>query len=665
MQFCHGYSHARRPRHDCPGFSFCGQFHGQDGAGTQGSIDPEECKQFLDAVDPAQCRQLLQSLSPEQVQQLYESLTPDQIQQVSEKLGACNQPRPNAPEYTELDGHGSKLDPDLVARVSRQLRGDEPMKFESDACHRVRHADPNSPISTLSECGDERCGAHRLKQPEVRTRFRKFVTNTVRRAERSKTAWFKDGLRYASLGSGQLLWDCEMLERLRAEGLVVRQVCLIDTAYATSDHGTLSALQAFADWQSAVCQLWEHPIPEILAFTSSKAYEDHAGPDGVAAGCNLFMHCDAAWEGADEACWKLAHKSLVPSGILAKLSNLGSNPVPEEMLEKGPEPLRRYWQIQQEHSEEPFAAAAWTCVVEGGLVEIEDALLGEDAETKGMKQHVVSEGFKHVERSRGEKLGLEIWRVIHPNPPQTRTQPCADAPAVGQVVLGQELIAAERFADWIRIAGISDLWGVDYSARAKASMSHPQMGVSATDDSALWVPIDGSCLDMDSEFTGRFLKQVFVPEGREPWRSRTDDVVAEPRHAMSVSNGAVTIGARFHRLQHSWRCPLLPRPSATQPAAPARRRQHERLRWRSLVHELTGKQTRKELLATLGPEDRTALRAWVQKEERRWQGLATELASLSGWARKERLAQLGVEDRASFQQWLADQKLRKRAGKPG
>lgn len=37
---------------------------------------------------------------------------------------------------------------------------------------------------------------------------------------------------------------------------------------------------------------------------------------GVAAGCNLFMHCDAAWQGSDEECRRLAEKALVSTGAL-------------------------------------------------------------------------------------------------------------------------------------------------------------------------------------------------------------------------------------------------------------------------------------------------------------------------------------------------------------
>ncbi|CAE7528957.1 unnamed protein product [Symbiodinium natans] len=58
------------------------------------------------------------------------------------------------------------------------------------------------------------------------------------------------------------------------------------------------------------------------------------------------MHCDAAWQGSDEECMRLAQKALVSSGLLARLNNLGS---------------------KTEHSEEPFSAGAWLAHGDGDL----------------------------------------------------------------------------------------------------------------------------------------------------------------------------------------------------------------------------------------------------------------------------------------------------------
>eukprot|EP00439_Symbiodinium_sp_Y106_P075562 s549_g15.t1 len=92
---------------------------------------------FLDEVP---CQQLLEGIDLAQAQQLYNSLTEEQK---------------------------------------------EPgQKFMTDAYSRVRHSDPESPIHVLSECGDSRCGAHRLHHPEVRSRFRTFLTKTVRKSSK-------------------------------------------------------------------------------------------------------------------------------------------------------------------------------------------------------------------------------------------------------------------------------------------------------------------------------------------------------------------------------------------------------------------------------------------------------------------------------------------------
>ena len=51
-----------------------------------------------------------------------------------------------------------------------------------------------------------------------------------------------------------------------------------------------------------------------------------------------------------------------------------------------------------------------------------------------------------------------------------------------------------RNADWIRVAGTCDLWGVDYSAEAKMSVAavphaNPALQSQPTDDSSVWVPV--------------------------------------------------------------------------------------------------------------------------------------------------------------------------------
>eukprot|EP00931_Biecheleriopsis_adriatica_P056415 TRINITY_DN33422_c0_g2_i1.p1 TRINITY_DN33422_c0_g2~~TRINITY_DN33422_c0_g2_i1.p1 ORF type:complete len:389 (+),score=64.81 TRINITY_DN33422_c0_g2_i1:1-1167(+) len=381
----------------------------------------------------------------------------------------------------------------------------------------------------------------------------------------------------------------------------------------------------------------------------------------------MFMHCDAAFDGAEQECWRLAEKALVPSGLLVRLNNLGAQTVPDEMLQRGPEQLRKYWQQQQQHSEEPFSAGAWVSLEDGELEAIHDILLGEAPDEKALRQLETGERFHQSEELRAEKIGLEIWRVMSVDPVKSRVRPSADAALFGQFSRGEKLIAAERNGDWIRIASTADLWGVDYTSEAKASMSlatpcHGTPDVKdqrPVDDSSIWVPIDGSCFGTDSGM-GRLLEQIFVPPGREPWQAGGfGKLTADERDSLSVRHGSVAFRAKKSRLQPDWSTPLLHCPCVIDSPGSVRQRQRERLRCRSIVHELSSSGSRRLQLAKLSAEDRRTLRNWLSKEHRRWQALVAELATLQGWSRRERLARLSVEDRAGFQQWLAEQKRQK------
>ena len=82
-------------------------------------------------------------------------------------------------------------------------------------------------LKDLGECGDRKCGNYRLgKYAAVRPDFLKFCVDHI------KAFCSKAGLVYCSLGSGQLLFDWELLEHLtRKEGVQIRAIHLIDHAY--------------------------------------------------------------------------------------------------------------------------------------------------------------------------------------------------------------------------------------------------------------------------------------------------------------------------------------------------------------------------------------------------------------------------------------------------
>lgn len=80
----------------------------------------------------------------------------------------------------EFRGDAFTMASGSVSEASLQLRGLRELRVTCEA-HRLRPLEP-SPLAPLAECGDPRCGAHRLRQPTVRRRFRSYVTRSVRRS---------------------------------------------------------------------------------------------------------------------------------------------------------------------------------------------------------------------------------------------------------------------------------------------------------------------------------------------------------------------------------------------------------------------------------------------------------------------------------------------------
>lgn len=84
-------------------------------------------------------------------------------------------------------------------------------------------------VADFGECGDRKCGNYRLgdKTWNVRPTFLDFCVDHILQA--IPPATLRTGVVYCSLGSGQLLFDWELLERLTLEeGVRLRAVHLID-----------------------------------------------------------------------------------------------------------------------------------------------------------------------------------------------------------------------------------------------------------------------------------------------------------------------------------------------------------------------------------------------------------------------------------------------------
>lgn len=561
---------------------------------------------------------------------------------------------PSVPEEVlELSGDASSLSLVEVEQLMLGLQGNtaQKLQFCSDF-GRVRHSAPDSPILGLSECGDERCGAHRLKQPQVRNRFRSFVVQAMREAQQTGSQWWslEEGLRYVSLGSGLLLSDLELLERLRAEGVKIAEICLIDKLYGSPRTPEANfALQRFADWQAAVAELPCEAGPtsgrsaKVVAFSSAAAFRDarRAGGANSPQYVDLLMHCDASWEGCEQECMQLAMEFLAPGGLLARLSNLGSCSVSPERISQGPAVLREFWRNRQEHSDAPFSAEAW-CMTEGRfLEEVEDPLLGEDSLGKQKREAQSASQLRHAEQQRARALGLELWRVIHPQV-AVMAKPSQEAHVIGKVSLGDELVASRRKGNWIRLAGAADLWDVQYS-----SIPGREESLAAAVDA--WVLIHDPSFHPE-DCAGRFLQQSYKPPGREAWLPVSQAESA--RYSLHVDAGGVEL--KLQGIDETGNGLLWGPSWASWPAA-TRQQQRERSRWRGFVvelQELSGEDRRKQL-AALSHEDRGSLKAWARKDEFRWTALASELSG-SLHRRQQRLTQLSVEERICFRQWMQD-----------
>lgn len=170
-------------------------------------------------------------------------------------------------------------------------------------------------VASLGECGDRSCGNFRLgKYSAVRPSFLDFCVSHIKRELPSDV--LRDGIVYASLGSGQLLFDWLLLERLAlAEGIRVRSVFLIDKDYggAKRRDASVDALRVFASW------FFDQGRWEIRSFLSAADFQDWALRRGTPA--HVVLDCDAvgARKHLDVNAFRLA--AMRPGGLCLVLSN--------------------------------------------------------------------------------------------------------------------------------------------------------------------------------------------------------------------------------------------------------------------------------------------------------------------------------------------------------
>ncbi|CAE7758070.1 dnaJ [Symbiodinium sp. KB8] len=401
---------------------------------------------------------------------------------------------------------------DKVRIAMHQLVGKVAMEL-ADCGGVIRHVGPMTPFSGLGECGHSNCMAHRLRYPEVRTGFRDFVVASVRDAVRTKTEWWgPEGLHYASLGCGELLFDLELLERLREEaGVQIAQICLIDIAYRQPSLPTRRALREFADWQRASAQMRRAQPCEILVFGHLADYSEASAKGGRASNCHVFVQCDTHWNGCSGDCSRLASRALCKDGLLARLAE-GPDALHAE-LPKGVlvSPFQGDLEAPQEtetmggleggldsdqsrvisiacagglHVGEPFFSAAWT------LVEWPPEFF--KTPSLQPKEHPLLSRREDLSRARriAKDHGLSVWRVTYKPRIAVRAAPDPQAPIVDLFYAGDELLAVpgDTQGPWLRLA--------------KASWPNP---TDAPEEDA-WVLHDGAAAGL-----GLLVEQVYAP----------------------------------------------------------------------------------------------------------------------------------------------------------
>jgi len=179
-------------------------------------------------------------------------------------------------------------------------------------------------IADLGECGDRKCGNYRLgeKTWDVRPSFLDFCVEHIRQAVPPDI--LQTGMVYASLGSGQLLFDWQLLERLiLSEGARIRAVHLIDQDYGGPKRrdSAVQAQRVFAGWYSD--HRWDDSSEDgfcaFRSFLSAADFQKWVQKTGERA--HVLLDCDAvgARKRMDVAAFRRA--ALRAGGVCLVLSN--------------------------------------------------------------------------------------------------------------------------------------------------------------------------------------------------------------------------------------------------------------------------------------------------------------------------------------------------------
>lgn len=339
--------------------------------------------------------------------------------------------------------------------------------------------------SSLGECGASLCGCYRLTRPRVRG---EFVTMVHTRAK----AAVGDTLRYATIGSGCLLTDFEIVLGFWASGVRIESVVAIDPTYGTAESD--EATQA----RKALAQFATFFAPaRVFAFGSVEAYRTAAQLQPAVYGrFNCFVKCDANPVPLDE--FLSAASNLVPNALALELHNHGAG---SGRRENGP--LESYLPPTLRHRKDGHSTSSVTVrrrldwntaephqgpdVKHAHDNSFEDVSDPTEASTNPLPIDCNAEALKHLRataRERAAKRGLRMFRVVFSGGPRMplRKEPSRTSTLLGAIDTGDEVIVrAVRDDGWVQLSELDTYWGFRSSV-SEAAMATEGFMLTQADD---------------------------------------------------------------------------------------------------------------------------------------------------------------------------------------
>jgi len=190
--------------------------------------------------------------------------------------------------------------------------GKHELQISSAACPPLLH----TLVSELSECGDPKCGCHRLHCPTARQDFQRLVVRRLGEALRGRSP---ATVRVVAVGAGMCLTEYEVLLRLWRDGLTIESFIAIDPVYSglraeDRNHRAIMQLATFFGGTRV------HTFVDCAAFVAAASLEPE-----LYGSADCVLYCDAAAV-PPEAVQDVAAAALRPStGLLFELTNLGAH----------------------------------------------------------------------------------------------------------------------------------------------------------------------------------------------------------------------------------------------------------------------------------------------------------------------------------------------------